>query len=79
MAVKATVRAKAELTFVSAKIAAAVAGATAVDNNGSGLSQSVAGRTLRVELEASTPRSVRASLDDWLRCATAASEAARRA
>ena len=67
------------LTFDSARTAAAVARSTAVDNPPAGVRQRQAGRIVRFETGPLPPRSVRHTLDDWLRCAAAAAEAARRA
>ncbi len=72
------ITAQVALTFDSARTAAAVAGATAVDNPREGVRQHQEGRTVRFEADPAAPRSLRQTLDDWLRCATVAAEAARR-
>ena len=72
------VAARVELTFDSPRTAAAVARATAVDNPLHGVRQRQVGRIVRFEAAPAPPRSLRQTLDDWLRCATAAAEAARR-
>ncbi len=72
-------RATVTLNLPDEKTARAVASATSVDNPRRGLSQRARGRTVELRASAASARSLRETLDDWLRCATAAAEAARRA
>jgi tRNA threonylcarbamoyladenosine modification (KEOPS) complex Pcc1 subunit len=67
------------LTFRDASTARAVFEATRVDNPARGLTQRVRGNSLELRVAPATSRSLRATLDDWLRCASAAAEAAHRA
>jgi hypothetical protein len=71
--------ARPTLRLTDLKTARAVDKATGVDNPQSGLRQSVAGARLQLEARPASPASLRATLDDWLRCAAAAAEAARHA
>ncbi len=72
------IAAQVELRFDTARTAAAVALATAVDNPPKGVRQRQAGRVVRFEAAPASPRSLRQTLDDWLRCAAAAAEATHR-
>lgn len=78
-AVEVRVRASVTLRFEDARTARAVARATEVDNPARGVEQALAGRVVEFNLDPAAPRSLRESLDDWLRCAAAAAESARRA
>jgi len=72
-------RAVVSLRFEDEATAKAVALSTAVDNPPAHAAQSTAGRKVTLEAHGPTLPSLRETLDDWLRCAATAAEAARRA
>ncbi len=71
--------ARVALTFAGAAEARAIGAALAVDNPGEAVSQKVEGRRVLLEVRAGAVLSLRATLDDWLRCAAAAQALAARA
>ena len=68
--------ARVVLRFSAPATARAVGAALRVDNVGTGLKQGVRGARLTAEAPGASARSLRATLDDWLRCAAAAEPAA---
>lgn len=64
------------LTFRDARTCKAVAAALEVDNPKGGMVQKVQGATLVLTAKAASAKSLRETLDDWVRCAAAAEAAA---
>jgi hypothetical protein len=73
------VSARLSLSFEDAQTARAVAAAARLDNPQGGVDQETRGATVTVRVGAASARSVRETLDDWLRCAGAAESSARAA
>jgi hypothetical protein len=71
-------RAVVALRFQDAAQARAIARATGIDNPPAYCKQNVEGRVLHFEAEGPSMESLRETLDDWLRCAGAAAQAAAR-
>jgi len=70
-------RAVLKLHFPTEAIAEAVERAVAVDNPAHYVRQSRRGAVLEVEVDGPSARSLRATLDDYLRCAATAEQAAQ--
>jgi len=68
--------ARLRLRFSSEAVARAVEAALAVDNPASYVRQSRAGLVIEVQVSGPSPRSLRETLEDYLRCAVTAEQAA---